>query len=249
MAKKSFVRSIEADPRPGEPGARTLIEQTYLLLREDILNGTLIPGEKLVIERLKHRYMVGAGTLREAISRLVSEAMVKAEGQRGFKVTPLSLDDIVDVTNVRVALETAALRKSIANGDDAWRLRLRLSFERISALEQPLLPENILAWEAANAEFHEALLSACGSPWTLNLIRQLTQQSERYRRYLVGLKSERDVHSEHQMIYESTIAGNEMRAALALEAHICETRELIKRAMERPEWAIEVSVNHERSSG
>jgi len=238
VAKKSFIRSIESDPRPGDSSARTLIEQTYLLLREDILNGTLAPGEKLIIERLKDRYAVGAGTLREAMSRLVSEAMVSAEGQRGFAVTQISLEDLVDVTNVRVRFETDALRASIRHGDKSWRARLGFAFERLSALEQPLIPENALTWEAANAEFHEALLSACGSQWTLRVIRLLTQRCERYRRYLIGLKSGRDVHAEHQLIYESAIAGNETRAALALEAHICETTELIKRAFEDGEKTI-----------
>ncbi len=232
MAKRTFVRSVDADTRPGDTGARTLIEHTYLQLREDVLNGRLPPGEKLVIERLKDRYSVGAGTLREAISRLVSEAMISAEGQRGFTVTPISLDDLVDVTHVRVGLETEALRASIRKGDDFWRNRLRIAFERMSALEQPLQPENVPAWEAANAEFHEALLSACGSQWTLRMIRQLTQHCERYRRYVIGMKSGRDVHSEHQMIYDSAMAGNEARAALALEAHIRETTELIKRGIE-----------------
>ena len=232
MAKKSFIRSVDADTRPGDAGARTLIEQTYLQLREDILTGTLAPGEKLVIERLKDRYAVGAGTLREAISRLVSEAMVSAEGQRGFTVTQISLDDLVDVTNVRVGLETEALRASIRKGDEFWRNRLRIAFDRMSALEQPLQPDNVPAWETANAEFHEALLSACGSQWTLRMIRQLTQHCERYRRYVIGMKSGRDVHSEHQMIFDSAMAGNEARAALALESHIRETFDLIRRGID-----------------
>lgn len=229
MAKKSFINLVEADP--AQAGYRTLIERTYGQLREDILNGQLAPGEKLLVEHLKLRYAVGAGTVREALSRLVSEAMVVAEGQRGFTVTPISLEDLSDVTNVRVTVETDALRSSIRSGDEFWRNRLRIAYDQLSALEQPLEDENVRRWEQANAEFHEALLSACGSPWTLRVVRQLTQHAERYRRYAIGLHTGRDVHAEHAQIFEAAIAGQDARAALALEAHIRATPELLMRTI------------------
>jgi DNA-binding GntR family transcriptional regulator len=229
LAKKSFINLVEADPL--QAGYRTLIERTYGQLREDILSGALAPGEKLLVEHLKLRYAVGAGTVREAISRLVSEAMVVAEGQRGFTVTPISLEDLSDVTNVRVAVETDALRSSIRSGDDFWRNRLCIAYDKLSALEQPLEDENVRLWEQANAEFHEALLSACGSPWTLRVVRQLTQHAERYRRYAIGLHTGRDVHAEHAQIFEAAIGGQDARAALALEAHIRATPELLMRTI------------------
>lgn len=229
MAKKSFINLVEADP--AQAGYRTLIERTYGQLREDILNGALAPGEKLLVEHLKLRYAVGAGTVREALSRLVSEAMVVAEGQRGFTVTPISLEDLSDVTNVRVTVEIDALRSSIRSGDEFWRNRLRIAYDQLSALEQPLEDENVRRWEQANAEFHEALLSACGSPWTLRVVRQLTQHAERYRRYAIGLHTGRDVHAEHAQIFEAAIGGQDARAALALEAHIRATPELLMRTI------------------
>jgi DNA-binding GntR family transcriptional regulator len=229
LAKKSFISLVD----DGEDGAgyRTLIERTYGRLREDILNGTLQPGEKLLVEHLKQRYEVGSGTVREALSRLVSEAMVIAEGQRGFTVAPISIDDLIDVTNVRVGVETDALRASVRQGDDFWRHRLRLAYDQLSALEQPLQDENVRRWEQANAAFHAALLSACGSPWALRVVQQLTQHAERYRRYAIGLHTGRDVHTEHQQIFEAAIAGQDARAALALEAHIRGTPELIVNAI------------------
>ena len=229
MAKKSFISLVETG---NKNQVRTLIERTYAQLREDILSGRLAPGEKLLIEHLKDRYEVGAGTLREALSRLVSEAMVSAEGQRGFTVAPITLEDLMDITNVRVHIETEALRTSIRNGDDQWRRQLRAAYENLSVLEQPLLRENIMRWEAANAGFHEALLAACDSTWTRRLVSQLTQHGERYLRYAIGLHSTRDVHAEHALIFESARAGQDARAALALEAHIRATPELIAHAIQ-----------------
>ncbi len=229
MAKKSFINLVDAGPEAS--GYRTLIERTYGQLREDILDGKLVPGEKLLVEHLKARYEVGGGTVREALSRLVSDAMVVAEGQRGFTVAPVSIEDLMDVTNVRVAIETDALRASVRLGDDFWRNRLRLAFEKLSVLELPLEEKNLRQWEQANMDFHGALLSACGSPWALRVVHQLTQHAERYRRFSVGLQVGRNVHSEHQQIFDAAIAGQDARAALALEAHIRATPEMIINAI------------------
>ena len=221
------MQLVSSDSSAGVTAYRTLIERTYGQLREDILQGVLAPGQKLLIEHLKDRYEVGAGTLREALSRLVSEALVSAEGQRGFTVVPITLEDLMDITNVRVHVETEALRISIRHGGELWRRRLRDAYETLSALEQPLIPGNARRWEAANAGFHEALLSACDSIWMVRLVRQLTQHGERYRRYAIGLHTGRDVHSEHALIFESAMAGQDARAALALESHIRATPELL----------------------
>lgn len=230
MAKKSFINLVEAGQEAS--GYRTLIERTYGQLREDILDGKLVPGEKLLVEHLKSRYDVGAGTVREALSRLVSEAMVVAEGQRGFTVAPVSLEDFLDVTNVRVAVETDALRASVRNGDDFWRNRLRIAFDKLAEVELPFRAENVRLWEQANMEFHGALLSACGSPWALRVVHQLTQHAERYRRFSIGLHEGRDVHSEHKQIFDAAMSGQDARAALALEAHIRMTPEVMVKAIQ-----------------
>jgi DNA-binding GntR family transcriptional regulator len=227
VAKKSLHSLNLAADSSNEPGYRTLIERAYEELREDILTGRLAPREKLLIAHLKDRYAVGAGTLREALSRLISDAMVIAEGQRGFTVAPITIEELSDITNLRVNIETEALRTSINNGDQAWRDQLRDTFSTLSQFERPLSAANAKSWEIANSKFHQALLSACGSPWTLRVIRQLTQHCERYRRYAIGLQSGRDVHSEHELIYQSAIQGQDARAALALAAHIRTTPELI----------------------
>ena len=211
-------------------GSRTLIERAYAQLREDIVEGRLAPDEKLRVEHLKDRYAVGAGTLREAITRLVSDALVVAEAQRGFRVAPIALEDLEDLTRLRVHIEIEALRQSIRLGGAGWRGRLVAAFEEMSAVEQPLQPTDARRWEALNSRFHETLVTGVDSPWTLKVLRQLARHGERYRRYAIGLvDSGRNVHDEHQQIFDLAMAGQEARAALALEAHIRATPDLLRR--------------------
>ena len=100
MVKRAFPPTTVARfLKPADGGddanaSRTLIERAYAQLRDDIIEGRLAPGEKLRVEHLKDRYGVGAGTLREAITRVVSDALAVAEGQRGFRVAPISMADL-----------------------------------------------------------------------------------------------------------------------------------------------------------
>ncbi|MBB1648152.1 MAG: GntR family transcriptional regulator [Delftia acidovorans] len=231
MAKRPFIqRLLMADADGGGEASRTLTEQAYAELRADIIEGRLVPGSKLRIEHLRQTYGVGAGTLREALTRLVSDALVTAEGQRGFRVSPIAIDDLEDLTRLRVHIETQALRDSIRHGGEDWRARLRASYEELSSLEQPLSRAQRRSWEMMNLRFHEALLAGQPSPWTQKVLRLLARHGERYRCYAMDLPGmTRDVHAEHTEIFELAMAGQEARAALALEAHICATpHELLK---------------------
>ncbi len=242
MAKRSFLQATSTDadtPDYGVTTSRTLIEQTYAELRNDIVEGRLEPGMKLPIEHLRVRYHVGAGTLREAITRLVSDALVTAEGQRGFRVAPIAIAELEDLTRLRVQLEVETLRQSIRHGGAQWRADLVKSYDAISALEQPIEPAHRRQWEALNVQFHEALLAGHKSPWTQKVLRLLSRHSERYRRYAMGLPdSERDVHAEHRQIFELAMEGHEARAALALEAHIRATPDLLAQALRTGKLAL-----------
>jgi DNA-binding GntR family transcriptional regulator len=235
MAKRAFLPlnddGLDVDAEPGTRGTRTLIERAYAQLRDDIIEGRLAPAERLRVEHLKSRYGVGAGTLREAITRLASDALVEAEGQRGFRVAPISLDDLAHLTDLRVHIEIDALRRSIRLGGAAWRSELERIYAELSAFETPVRPELRKRWEWHNARFHEALIAAGASPWTTKVLRLLSRHGERYRRVAIGLPDHgRDVHAEHRQIFEPAMDGQEARAALALEAHIRTTPDLLMRA-------------------
>jgi len=154
--------SATAEGLIAEP--KTLVESAYRALRRDIIEGRLAPGEKLRVEHLKDNYGVGAGTLREALSLLISDALVVSQGQRGFRVAPVSLEDFEDITQTRVMLECDALRQSIAMGDDAWEASLLAAFHRLAKAEEKRIgSEDREEWEERNRIFHEVLIAACPS--------------------------------------------------------------------------------------
>ncbi|MBL8470486.1 MAG: FCD domain-containing protein [Rhodocyclaceae bacterium] len=217
--QNSPARDPPATPVP-EP--KTLVESAYRNLRRDIIEGRLAPGEKLRVEHLKDDYGVGAGTLREALSLLISDALVVCQGQRGFRVMPMSLADLEDISHTRVMLECEALRQSIALGDDAWEADLVAVFHRLTKAEERLVdPAAHQEWEDRNRAFHEVLISACPSRWIKHFLSILYRQSERYRRIaLVHRPIPRDVHAEHEALFKAAIARSTDEATALLTKHI-----------------------------
>lgn len=238
MVKRAYQQADQdgSVATTGSAPVRTLIEDAYVQLRDDVVEGRLVPGSKLRIEHLKGRYGVGSATLREAITRLAGDALIVSEGQRGFWVAPISVKDLDDLTRMRIHIEVDALRQSIRNADDGWRERVRDAYQRMTAVERPIVPGQRKQWEMLNTQFHEALISGCGSVWTPRILRVLSRQAERYRHLAIHLpNSGRDVHAEHALIFDAAMSGAEARGALALEMHIRATPDLIARALQEGE--------------
>ena len=199
---------------------KTLVESSYNRLRSDIIAGKLVPGAKLRIEELRDDYRVGASPLREALNRLAGEGFVTVEEQRGFKVAPVSQDDLKDLSRMRIMLECEALRESIRNGDDEWEANLVAAHHRLQKAERSY-GRNLGEWEQRNEEFHEALVAACASSWLLRLRHVLYEQHKRYRFIaILSPQQDRDVHGEHREILEAALARDVEAATQATERHI-----------------------------
>jgi hypothetical protein len=92
---------------------RSLTSAVQERLRADILATRLLPGQKLHIAGLAKQFSVSLAAVREALSRLVADGLVLASDQRGFRVSPVSLADLADVTQTRIDIEGLALRRSM----------------------------------------------------------------------------------------------------------------------------------------
>lgn len=206
---------------------KTMTDSVYHRIREDIIQGRHAPESKLKIEELKKTYGVGATPIREALSRLSSDGFVITEGQRGFKSAPISIKDLQDVTDLRVMLESKALAKSIEQGDDNWESRVVAAFYQLTKAEHNKTADNLELWEQRNQEFHEALISACTSDWLIRFYRVLYDQHKRYRNISITSSSKinkgRNLHAEHQRIYDAAIARDIKTACAESEDHIRKT--------------------------
>lgn len=236
LTESSAARHDPAD-RPTSvtlDGGNTLAQAACKALRVDIIRGVRSPGERLRIEKLKTIYNVGPTPLREALQMLAADQLVLAEGNRGFTVAPLDLKEFEDLNRARTAVETAALRLSIADGGTDWEAGVVAASYVMKKEDAALLQAQdgvTDAWEQANSAFHTAIVSACGSRWLLRVRRGLHDQCERYRRASVYRKrGERDLNAEHQAIADAALARNVDLACELTERHFALTASLLSDA-------------------
>lgn len=216
-------------PRAGR--ARTLSEDAYQFIRAEILSCRLVPGSKLKINVFCERLDVSLGAVREALSKLSSEGLVLAEAQRGFRVAPVSRDELIDLTQTRIEIECLCLAQAIQNGDIAWESHIVASFHSLSRIEESQPGDNARlseAWAQAHGEFHTALVAACQSPVKLRIRKSLYEQTERYRRlsFPTGL-GRRDLNMEHKAIMDAALARKPERACEAMNQHLRLTADIL----------------------
>jgi GntR family carbon starvation induced transcriptional regulator len=221
--------TLASDGKNG--GGATLTETLHERLRQDIILGALQPAAKLKLERLSKNYGVSVNTLRESLSRLAADGLVVAEGQKGFAVLPVSMEDLREITEMRQLLECHALRQSIANADLDWEARLVGAYHKLSKIEALVEAEPETygdAWERYNQEFHEALIANCRSRWLKLFHKAMYDHSQRYR--MLSLKTKPFPRSqsaqEHRQILDAAIARDAETAERVLARHILKGAEI-----------------------
>ena len=195
---------------------------TYQRIKRDIIFGELAPGSKLKLDGLRERYQASMSTLRETLNRLASEGFVDALDQRGFFVTPVSREDLIEIANLRVLLECHALRLSIANGDTDWEGNLVAAHHKLHLMEQKMLAGDDSQkedWKRYDWEFHLALIEACGSQNLLSLHSVLYDKYLRYQMLVLTYRGEEAVE-EYRNVFEAALARDIDTAAETLKTHI-----------------------------
>jgi len=157
--------------------------------------------------------------------------LVVAEPFRGYKVAPISAQDLDDLTFARISVECLCLRESISNGDIAWESRLVAIQHRLERVQQLTEDGSALSedWAELHGELHATLAERSNNRWLLRFRRLLFEQSERYRRISALTKhGHRDVMKEHAEIIQAAIRRDADAACALLETHITHTFETVK---------------------
>src|SRR3954471_19751633 len=204
------------------PASATLSTALVARLRDAILRGELLPGSKLNLDRLRAAFGVSLSPLREALCRLENDGLVALIDQRGYRVTPVSADNLTEIIRLRIELEGLAIKEAIEHGDVAWEGRILAALHQLSrckrgarsAAEQD-------AWETAHRAFHAELISACRMPLLRQFCATLHDQSDRYRRiFLKKHAPDRNVPAEHTALAHAMIERRTRDATRILREHI-----------------------------
>ena len=153
-------------------------EKVYSALRNDILNGKIAPGSRMVETKLANQIKASRTPVREALHMLEMEGLLESIPRVGYRVKQIKWNELEEITQIRVVNETLAAQ---------WALK-RITLKEIQALEQNLAdaeddlknghPEYFVQHDA---EFHEIFVRASGSERLLELCQLLRRHMLRYR--------------------------------------------------------------------
>ncbi|WP_279478669.1 GntR family transcriptional regulator [Aureimonas sp. SK2] len=208
-----------------DDGKNTIASQLVHRLREAIVSGQLEAGAKINLDRARQNFNVSLSPLREALARLIADGLVEFEDNRGYRVTPLSLANLEEITSLRVEMESFALREAMRVGDVEWEGNVMRALHRLNRAERdPARPETLETWEAAHRDFHLTLISGCRHPLLLNFCGILLNLNDRYRRtFLTRTSGDRNVAAEHSEIGQGAVARDVDYACAKLADHIRRT--------------------------
>lgn len=217
-----LMESSPATPIASESG-QNLANSIATRLRTDIVSGRRPPGAKLSIDELKGDFGVSLSPLREALARLAAEGFVVNEDKKGFRVAPVSRENLEEIAALQATLEPMAVRESVRRGDTRWEESVVLAHHRLVRYERPEHKDGsgVDEWEAHHRNFHLALLAACGMPMLVSMCESLQHFSARYRRLFLAYRPfDRDVAAEHHAMLDAVLNRQADAAHELLKQHI-----------------------------
>lgn len=206
---------------------RTIQDLVFTTLRDEILSGELVPGERLNTSQLSERLGVSRTPIREALNRLTSIGLVENIPHRGAFVRKLSIEEIIEMYYIRAALEGIAARLAARNLKEE-EIQQLLQF--CDEMESHLSTGDYHKILETNFEFHSIIYQAAQSPRLQNLILQYYRHSEQYRALGLELPGRyAEICQEHRdlalALAERNMEGAESKAR---EHHLNTARRIAK---------------------
>jgi DNA-binding GntR family transcriptional regulator len=190
----------------------------YQRIRNDIIFGVLPPSERLKLDTMKLEYGVSVSTLREILNRLASDGFVVAEAQRGFEVAPVSIRNLRELAQLRILLEHHAMAESFGAGDMEWEGRVVSAHHKLAATERHVDTEGDVPElrRRYDSEFHQALISNCGSR---ELMKTHATVFDKYFRYALRYRGNATA-KQHTALLNCALARDADKARAILVDHI-----------------------------
>jgi DNA-binding GntR family transcriptional regulator len=198
----------------------------YEDLRAAIVNGELLPGERLVEEELSARLGLGRAAVRMALVRLEHDGLIEHERHRGARVRRVSESEAIEILEARAALEGLAARHAALDADEDAIDRLR---EILAEMRRLRAGDDLIALSNANARLHTAILEASRHDTARRLSRTLSSQIVRfqYRTVLLPGRPDRSL-AEHASIVEAIAARDPDAAEQAMQRHLLHVAEALR---------------------
>lgn len=212
-----------------------LRDVVFQTLRQAILRGELRPGERLMEIHLAQKLGVSRTPVREAIRKLELDGLVLMIPRKGAVVAEITISDLEDVLEVRMALEELAVKDACRRITQEQLAQMRKLSEDF---KETLCGSDVAACAQADMKFHEAIYEATGNGRLVQILNNLREQMYRYRmEYLKDRQSHSLLVREHEQLLQYLEQGDEKMALEVTNRHIERQREYIIKTLNKKEPA------------
>ncbi|MGY0488842.1 GntR family transcriptional regulator [Streptomyces sp. WG-D5] len=204
----------EARPGSGEQAKQYALDQ----LRKAILRGEMSPAQRLVENELAEQYDVTRASIRAALLELAAEGLVERIRNRGSRVRVVTVEEAVEITECRMALEGLCAAKAAEQATDAQLDELA---ELGDAMSKAVGEGDPLTYSDLNHELHARIRDISGQRTAVTLLERLNAQLVRHR-FQLALRPGRSQQSlgEHLAMIETIRARDPQAAETAVRAHL-----------------------------
>jgi DNA-binding GntR family transcriptional regulator len=198
---------------------RTMAEFALEQLRESIILGELPAGTPLRLDELARSLGMSISPIREAVRQLEALGLAKHVPHQGARVLDFDIEELRDLFQVRLALESLAVRRAAERFTDSDAAAAQSHLEGFDAAAAA---GDVRGTMRAHTDFHFTLYDASGVPWLVALIRPAWDRSERFRPAL--LTSQTGPQERHREFDDQLVAAcaahDPDRAAAVLHDHL-----------------------------
>lgn len=203
-----------------------LRDVVFNTLREAILRGDLVPGERLMELQLASKLGVSRTPIREAIRMLEQEGLAITIPRKGAIVAGMTEKDMQDVLEIREALEELSVQVACDKITDEQIAMLRETMENF---KESLESGDIKRMAEADVEFHNVIYQATDNPKLINMLSNLQEQMYRYRvEYLKNPDNHDQLLQEHEAIYKGILEKDKDGVTQMIRRHISNQVDVVK---------------------
>lgn len=220
-----------------------LRDVVFNTLRQAILTGDFLPGERLMEITLAKRLGVSRTPVREAIRKLELEGLVVMIPRKGAAVARITVSDLKDVLEVRCHLEEFAASIACDRITEEEKAQLTVA---LKAFEQAIEDKDLRLIAQRDVEFHDVIFRATKNKRLLQIINNLREQIYRYRiEYIKDFGYHETLVKEHKEILDAIFSGNKEAAEKIMRTHIYNQEIIVIKNLKKQEEEAEAAAKNE----
>lgn len=202
----------------------TLSEQIYQILRSDILNRKIPLGAKLTLKNLQERFEVSSTPIREALTRLTEDGLVRYYSNIGVNVIELTEQDLTELYQFMGDLDRLAILYSAASPNrDRILSELSEAIRQTTVIEEKgiLQPEDVADWITYSDRFHLIFYDYCRNSRLTHAAEKLRSQLTIFSNcYETEQEPQHNINQMHRQIYEAYIKEDFTQAGELMKHHL-----------------------------